>query len=65
MLKMTKIKLEKIRNQDKYIFIEKGMRGGINYINKRCSKANNEYCTDYDSKKPKKYITYLDMNNLY
>ena len=65
MLKMTKIELEKIRNPDKYIFIEKGMRGGISYINKRCSKANNEYCADYDSKKPKKQITYLDMNNLY
>ena len=32
---------------------------------KEYSKANNEYCSDYDSKKPKKYITYLDMNNLY
>ena len=65
MLKATKIELEKIRNPDKYIFIEKGMKGGISYINKRYSKANNEYCTDYNSKKPKKYITFLDMNNLY
>ena len=65
MLKMTKVELEKISDPDKYIFIEKGMRGGISYINKRYSKANNEYCSDYDSKKPKKYITYLDMNNLY
>ena len=31
------------------------MRGGISYINKRCSKANNEYCSDYDSKKHKTY----------
>ena len=65
MLKMTKVELEKISDPDKYIFIEKGMRGGISYMNKRYSKANNEYCSDYDSKKPKKYITYLDMNNLY
>ena len=43
MLKMTKIKLEKISVSDKYIFIEKGMRGGISYTNKRFSKANNEY----------------------
>ena len=28
-------------------------------------KANNEYCSDYDSEKSKTYITYLDMNNLY
>ena len=65
MLKTTKVELEKISDPDKCIFIEKGMRGGISYINKRYSKANNEYCSDYDSKKPKKYITYLDMNNLY
>ena len=57
MLKMTKVELEKISDPDKYIFIEKGMRGGISYMNKRYSKANNEYCSDYDSKKPKKYIT--------
>ena len=41
------------------------MRGGISYINKRYSKANNEYCPDYDKNKPKVYINYLDMNNLY
>ena len=34
-LKMTKAKLEKIRDPDKYIIIEKGVRGGISYINKR------------------------------
>ena len=65
MLKMTKLELEKISDPDKYIFIEKGIRGGIIYINKRYSKESNEYCSDYDIKKPKKYITYLDMNNLY
>ena len=47
------------------IFIEKGMRGGISYISKRYSKTNNEYYSNYDNKKPKTYITYLDMKNLY
>ena len=56
MLKMTKLELEKISNQDIHLFIEKGMRGGINYINKRYSKANNEYCPDYDKNKPKNYF---------
>ena len=32
MLKMTGIKLEKISDIDKYLFIEKGLRGGISYI---------------------------------
>ena len=65
MLKMTKIKLEKISDPDKYIFIEKGMKGGINYISKRYSKASNEYWSDYDSEKLKTYVTYPDMNSLY
>ena len=65
MLKMTKVELEKISDPDKYMFFEQGMRGGVSYINKRYSKANNEYCKDYDKEKPKNYIIYLDMNNLY
>ena len=65
MLKMTKVELEKISDPDIHLFIEKGMRGGISYINTRYSKANNEYCRDYDKTKPKLYINYLHMNNLY
>ena len=48
-----------------YLFIEKGLRGGISYIAKRYAKANNKYMKDYDPTKPSKYISYLDMNNLY
>ena len=62
---MTKVELENISNPDMYLFIEKGMRGGISYISKRHSEANNEYCRNYDKNKPKVYINYLDMNNLY
>ena len=50
MLKMTNIELEKISDIDKYLFIEKGLRGGIYYIAKRHSKANNKYLNDYDPK---------------
>ena len=65
MLKMTKVELEKISDADMHLFIEKGMRGGISYINKRYNKANNKYCSDYNKNKPENYISYLDMNNLY
>ena len=65
MLKMTEIKLEKIPDIDKYLFIEKGLRGGISYIPRRYARANNKYMNDYDSKKLSTFITYLDMNNLY
>ena len=65
MLKMTGVKLEKIFDIDMYLFIEKGLRGGISYIAKRYAKANNKYMKDYDPANPSKYISYLDMNNLY
>ena len=64
-LKMVGIKLEKTSDIDKSLFIEKGPRGGISYIANRYAKANNKYINNYDSKKPSKFITYLDMNNLY
>ena len=47
------------------MFFKQGMRGGVSYIKKRYSKVNNEYCKDYDKEKPKNYMIYLDMNNLY
>ena len=55
MLKMTGIELEKISNVDMYLFIEKGLRGGVSYISKRYLKANNKYMNDYDSKKSSKF----------
>ena len=53
MFKMTGRELELISHIDMYLFIEKGMRGGISYIAKR-----------YDNKKPSTYNIYLDENNL-
>ena len=64
-LKMTGVKLENISDIDKYLFIEKGLRGEISYIAKRYAKANNKYTSDYDSEKLSTFITYLDTNNLY
>ena len=65
MLKMTGIKLEKISDIDKCLFIEKGLRGGISYIAKRHAKANNKYMNDYDPKKQSTFISYLDINDFY
>ena len=62
---MTRIELSLISDIDVRLFIEKGMRGGISYIAKRHSKANNKYMECYDSNKESNYITYLDANNLY
>ena len=65
MLKMTKIKLDLISAIDMHLLIEKGMRGGISYISKRYSKANNKYMKCYDCSEKSKFIIYLDANNLY
>ena len=65
MLKMTGMRLEKIVDIDMYLFIEKGLRGGISYIAKRYGEANNKYMKSFDTEKPSKFITYLAMNNLY
>ena len=59
MLKMTGVKLEKISDIDKYLFIEKGLRGGISYIAKRYAKASNKYMNNCDPKKPSTFISYL------
>ena len=48
-----------------YLFVEKGLKGGISYVCKRYIKANNKYMKNYDPTKPSKHITYLDENNLY
>ena len=65
MLKMTGAKLGKISDIDKFLFIEKALRGGISYIAKKYAKANNKYINDYDPKKRSPFISYLDMNNSY
>ena len=64
-LRMTRIELDLISEIDMHLFIEKGMRGGISYIAKRHSKANNKCMECYYSSGESKYITYLDANNLY
>ena len=56
MLKMADVKLEKISDTDKYLFIEERLRRRISYITKRYAKANNKYNNDYDPKKQSPYI---------
>ena len=62
---MTGVKLEKIPKKKMYLFIKKGLRGGISYIAKRYSKANKKYMKNYDPVKPSKFISYKDMNDLH
>ena len=64
LLKCTGTKLELLTDCNMYLFIEKGMRGGISTEMQRYAKANNPHLHDYDSDKETSYILYLDANNL-
>ena len=58
MLKMTHMRSKNIADIDMYLLIEKELRGGISYIAKRYTKANNKYLNEYDPKKPSIFILY-------
>ena len=65
LLKMTGIELELLSDPNMYLFIEKGLRGGVSIITHRKGIANNKYMKNYDEGKPSKHILYLDTTNLY
>ena len=55
MLKVTKIELDLISDQDMYLFLMDTIRGGICQVNKKYSKADNKYIRiKYDNWKDKK-----------
>src|SRR6218665_4028159 len=52
MLKMTKVILGLITIPDHYLFVERGLRGGVSMISNRYAKANNKYLAQgYDETK--------------
>ena len=65
LLRMTKINLDLISDDNMQLFIEKGMRGGISTITHRHAVANNKYMKNYNPEVESSYIMYLDANNLY
>ena len=69
MLKMTKIELDLISDQDMYLFLMDSIKGGICQVNKKYSKADNKYtriqCEDWKNEKIKKnFKNKLKTNNL-
>ena len=64
-LKKTNVELELLKDYDKLLMIEEGIRGGICHAVNRHAHANDHHMKDYDKKKESSYIQYLDANNLY
>ena len=56
MVNMAKVDVELISDAYFYLFFEKGMRGEVSYISKRCSKANNKYLKSYIPKQELNHI---------
>ncbi|KAL5249225.1 hypothetical protein ACHWQZ_G018174 [Mnemiopsis leidyi] len=64
-LKLTKTKLEIVKDIDMLQMIELGIRGGISVISHRHAKANNPEIPNFDPSLPESYLLYIDANNLY
>ena len=64
-LKKTKIKLDLLTDTDKFLMMEKEIRGGICNTIYWYAKANNRYMKDYDQNKESSDLNYWDVNNLY
>lgn len=69
-LKMTGVTLDPITDNEVYLFLERGKRGGFVQVSHRYAKANNPLAVlhstcDYDASKPNQYLIYVDENNLY
>ena len=67
-LKYTKITLELITEEDKFLFMEAGIRGGISMISHRHTQMNHPRYSNigyYNPEKPTCEMLYIDANNLY
>lgn len=65
LLSFTGVTLQLISDVDMYIMLESSKRGGITQSILRYAQANNQYMSNFDDSQSKKFITYIDANNLY
>ena len=65
-LRMSRVELELITDENIYNLIEHNIRGGISMISTRNARANNpSFPSTYDDKLPRQDLIYLDANNSY
>ncbi|KAL7288271.1 hypothetical protein TKK_0017610 [Trichogramma kaykai] len=66
MLKETKVELELLTDKDMMLFVERGIRGGLNKVSNRYATSNNKYMSEgYNPDETDKYLMYFDVNNSY
>ena len=65
MLKISKIKLEKISDPEISEFFRKSIRGGMSFIATRKAKSDYKNSNVENCKKRMTHIRYIDGNNLY
>src|SRR6266542_1731105 len=63
--KSSRTELKLITDMDKYLMVEKGIRGSMIMASYHYAKANNPKYPDYNPGKPTSWILYDDMNALY
>ena len=60
-LRMSRVDLQLITDNDMYNFVENSIRGGISMISTRHAQANNPSLSDtYDASLPRQDLIYLD-----
>ena len=64
-LRHSSLTLELLSDINQYLFIIKGIRGGMSMVSKRYALTNKKYVEGYNSSKSSSFILYLDANNLY
>ena len=66
-LKYTGVSLEIPTDVDMHIFVDRGLRGGINMVANHLAKANNPLLPPefYDKDTKPSFIKFVDANNLY
>ena len=64
-LRHSSLTLELLSDISQYLFIIKGIRGGMSMVSKRYALTNNKYVEGYNFSKSSSFISYLDANNLY
>ena len=63
-MRVSGVELELIKDLDKVLMIEIGIRGGICHAIYRYAKANNKYMKNYDKNEESSFLKYSDANNL-